>query len=58
MKKDYVNSHRVSSLCELWIEEITEFKNYDEVKIIMDSIIRAESKKNLDYKIIFPMKKL
>lgn len=37
----------------LWVEELTEFKEWNDVKIIVDSVVRADLPKNLDYKIIF-----
>jgi phage terminase large subunit len=40
-------------IARLWIEELPEFRTYEEVKIIIDSIVRAELPVGLTYQIIF-----
>jgi PBSX family phage terminase large subunit len=39
-------------IARLWIEELPEFKTWDEVKIIVDSVVRANLPENLSYKIL------
>lgn len=52
---DKIKSIKTSSfpIARLWIEELIEFRTYEEVKIIIDSIIRAELPEGLEYKVIF-----
>lgn len=40
-------------ITHLWIEELAEFKFEDDVKVIVNSILRAELKKGLYYKIFY-----
>lgn len=40
-------------IARLWIEELVEFRSYEEVKVIIDSIVRATLPKGLDYHVIF-----
>jgi len=39
-------------IARVWFEEVIEFKNYDEIRIIIDSIVRANLKGELKYHII------
>jgi len=52
---DKIKSIKTSSypIARLWIEELIEFRTYEEVKVIIDSIIRAELPDGLTYKVIF-----
>lgn len=38
-------------IAKLWIEELAEFKTEDEVRMIINSILRAELKQGMDYSI-------
>jgi PBSX family phage terminase large subunit len=40
-------------IARLWIEELVEFRSYEEVKVIIDSIVRAKLPEGLTYHIIF-----
>jgi PBSX family phage terminase large subunit len=40
-------------IARLWIEELVEFRSYEEIKVIIDSIVRATLPKGLDYHVIF-----
>jgi PBSX family phage terminase large subunit len=39
-------------IARLWIEELVEFRNYEEVKVIFDSIVRATLPKGLEYHVV------
>jgi PBSX family phage terminase large subunit len=39
-------------IARLWVEEPTEFKKYEELKIIFDSVVRANLPEGVTYKII------
>jgi phage terminase large subunit len=40
-------------IARLWVEEVTEFKTYEELKTILDSVVRASLPEGIDYKVIF-----
>ena len=52
MKLKSIKTHRYP-IAILWIEEVTEFKNEDEVSTIVNSVIRAGLPDGLKYHIFF-----